>query len=382
MLILSIMFCVSLFISCNKRQQKFEIKTQGLHVLRQEKIYFLDKKLSFGSESPLYTSSVDGIFYLVFNNKLNGSVDIYEYDQSNLYKRIKFDERTKSKLTEFAGSKLITLDSILIVNNYFPSRSFFINDQGEIIHSLTFDMENELPLSYLNVVQSSMGDIISYRNKMILRSWEVSINQSEGLDPNYNFSWLLDLEKETLNPIPVTYPLGYIQKKIDSYAALTVWQSVADSLIIYSFPQSDSVKIYNLKSGETQTSLISSEIRSTPPYQVDNSSFEKYAKATLNSGILYDSTNEYYYLFRQMPLRMDSDIGTSKFEINIKKPINIEVLNYKFESLGTIQLPSQQYDIFKSFVKNGRLHVSRNNIFSDEMDENKLVFDVFSISLL
>lgn len=62
----------------------------------------------------------------------------------------------------------------------------------------------------------------------------------------------------------------------------------------------------------------------------------------------------------------------------LKKDVVIQIIDSSFREIGAIYLPHSTYDVFHSFVYNGTLYISENNLFNPKLNEDQLVFSGFN----
>ncbi len=363
-----------LILNCKIESKNNEYNIEVPYEVRFEHSAFkinLDSESSFGPECTLSFQEINSEPNLIFNNLANQSIDIYPLKGNGLLKRIQLNDKIRSSIGNFVGSYVMDVNSILVVDRFNLGNSKYLNLSGNIIEDFP-SIKNST--GGMNILQNSSNHFQIKDSLFFYSTWPMSTSNKSPNLRDYNYSHCVNLSTGEYIDFDLGYPANYIIDNMDTYAGITTYSTAAKNKMIYSFPQSDSIFIINTDSLNVIKKMINSSQKATPPYTEaeNNVKNEKYATAILNAGMQYDPIKNIYYLFRLKEFNSNSNL--SKYDICVLKPIEIIILDENFNSIGSIDLPSASFDVFKTFVFNGSLYISQCNLWSEDLNEDELPF--------
>lgn len=317
---------------------------------------------------------------LIISNQINKSIDRYSLKNGELISRIKIDDHEELKGLKLAGAKVIDSEKILIVFNYFISRSALFDFSGKIIKNDIFSFADSK--QFYNLVVYNGLPIIVKDSIYYISGWPIGKTSREKF---LRTSWCeLNIETSELKMHNLPYPSNLsnlTDKSGKDFLAILVYKTVSnDGTIIWGWPGSNSLGI---QSGSDLDSIIFVQIKNNKvSVEASYRSLKPDLKYMLDYptfiSMFYDRINNCFYRIGLFPTTRSMECSPITYQCMLKKDVVIQIIDSDFREIGAIYLPHSIYDVFHSFVYNGILYISNNNLFNPNLNEDQLVFTGFN----
>lgn len=338
---------------------------------------FLDNLTPFGNGMLLGEVNQDN---LILCNQINKSIDFYSINTGNLVRRIDLKRNEEFSKLHLSGFKILDKYKILVVFKYFLNKATLINHNGDIIEKIYIRDNGDKGL--INSVVSLYNPIVVNEDSI----WQIS-SWPWGEEPKSSFYniyiYNYNLITKNLSQFILPYPedlMSIVDKSKKDFLAITVHKCInSENNIIISFPRSNylglmenvgSDSVYFVEIGNNSLSFEHRYMNGLTPMQY----LLEYAHS---SHILYDSLNDLYIRMINLPTHRSKE---TKFKDNTGiqlMSIAIQIIDNKYKEIGVVYLEDSKYDIYRSFVLNGKLYISKSNLNNKNINENIINFDVF-----
>lgn len=376
--LLLLVFSISLFLSCNKKNNTAKEETD--YRLFLKKIETIQIKIDSSISPFIYNSQyLWDENQLIFNNhNLNdNALVILDLDKKNI-----------SKLS-FANEGVDELKNA-VFNFYFRNRDsiFFFPMYAHKVFLFDRNLKIEKKIEFKTGIDN-IGQSIVYmgsRNahfsdkKIIFTTFPTNANRiSESLKDPLFFEF--SFTDSVARPLPFTYNLNYTSDSPLQHPLYIEPRSVfdLDGNIIFTFPKSNKLFKTNgkviLKTADIENSYFSDYQRLK-----NLNDFGIHAvTGNANTKLDFDKKKEHIYLFIEMGLSKINPITGLKNEVE-DKPILVLVYDKNFKKISEQKFDGSFYDINSSFVGRKGLYLSLNNKKNKNFDEDLLQFEIFKLS--
>jgi hypothetical protein len=371
-----------LFYECTTEQPEAVKKSGNIEVSRSTFSLYLDNLTPFGVE--INISGVTEENEVILTNTINNSIDFYSLDDGKLTRRMNIPREGKGKVDFVAGSMEIGVDSLLIFNKFvLNGAKLYDLEEDRLINDRFFGPWDVYQQTPVNVVCSSSTPPVAIDQKVYFLTWplgEININENTTIYSEFEYDRL----NQTLTHLPVTYPELYKKGKYPAYFVLPMRCFVpGETKLVYSWPLSNELGVFDIKTNELQ--WVSVENATTNVRFVAHTQDDGWRNILRNNhynGILYDEQKKLYYRFFFKAIENSSyekDFESDPYPI-YRMPFYIQVIDQNFIEVGKIKMAGGKYDVFRAFVHNGKLFMSKNNLYNEKLDENILAYEVLEVT--
>lgn len=375
---------ISFFFSCSPNKA----------FLQEDSVEFtLLKRIEFPLDERTYYSSMavfqfedkeTGKEYLSFeNNKMSQhEILFYDIEKQELQQRVPVYKEGPNTVYMF-GHYPVSLNEIYITGD--DQTITVINEEGEIKQRYSYIQTNEEEPVSIYYSTSVKG------NHLIIVDSVLYITQSPlfgdiGEDDWKNIPLCANINMKTkaVGKPPITYPVLFKKKTFVTNTMAVDFSSAYDNRsFIYAFCQKDSIivtedhEIYQLYNAKSRY-LKNAKIDPTPAgdiYGVEKASCEEEFYQTF----FHDKYRDVYYRFAYLPCQLepnDNPITANRY----RREFTIIVMNKNFEIIGETKFPKDVYYPQMSFIGRDGLYICRNNPKNPDFNEDKLIFDCFTIN--
>jgi hypothetical protein len=376
---------VILLLSCNNSSKNIDKPHQNFSVFSPKKSIVLSNQnnmyFSFLTQVRQHDQYFE-LFRLRQNTTKNKGIDIY-----NIYK----DSITKTvlNLSESQKRKLKRLRGFIIDSNYIYligiNKYIAIDLNNRMVKKEAF-FNNPEKNNYFPIATSNISPAFISGNKMYL----TRIVDATPSDTLYNTNTLMcyDIQIDSLYEMKNThYPATYLGKCWSHIYDLHPYYAKKDKNLIYSFPISDSIYIYDINKQKIINKINAKyenknrKVSAIPCDEVWNHQIvNKHLNENfLYSNIIYNPFNNRYYRFVYLPNEKYNP--NKKFEITDVK-FAIMVFDDKFKHIASSKIlnVNPTYISFDYFVTKEGLWISTNNPHNPDYNEDELHFELFSLN--
>ncbi|KYG76710.1 DUF4221 family protein [Roseivirga echinicomitans] len=304
-------------------------------------------------------------------NVFTNGVDTYNLDSLVLEKRTSFDINGPEALPRIGAFHVFKKDSLLVmsaqrVDGLIVSDSSTIS-LGKVLGSKKI---------FFNHHTSSMTPILEYKQKLFVYGLPIGGDAPDST--NYlELDLVLDFEKRTIQKLynedmePVDKRWGYLR-----YHTRTI-----DDMgrIIYSFPFTSELLIYDIELDSFYTQDVPSQLIETPAKMLPSGENETkhFLENNHFDGILFDKYKGLYYRFIKLSINPMDNNGRLKNAFH--QETAVQVIDKAFNVVTEFKLtPVWQYLSKDSFVSKSGLFISEANNLNGNISEDSLYFTVFN----
>ena len=376
-----------LLISCTsnvasiKNEKQGELKASYLLNIINERKFALDEETAAKPMyMQLYTDSSMNRF-LTLLNAYNNSIYVFDYNTRKYIKRIQYDQEGPNGILSPQAYYIKNWDSIYVLDRM--KIELVLTDSLGNCHGrmpLKNNMDTEWALYYPQYELSTINHIMEYGGKLMLCGFSPFSLEKDNRD-KFRFTACVDMatgqvEYRDLYPQAL---YGHDYNWEGAFATIVYPCLLNDGKLIYSFPVSHDLYLYDLNGEQVQKIYggsnaagtihsINHERKHTPKEMI----MENILQQDLYGGILYDPYREIYYRF------MLSAIPSATHETPISdKKICVIMMDKDFNYMGeTIIGKYSDWKWENSFVTAEGLHIEC--IDRNDLEEEYLYFKVFA----
>ena len=376
---LFLLLLTSYLFACNEKKKELDNYDKYELIEYSEMRFPLDDQTSYRTFfANVYQDSSQRDF-LVFLSQNKPSIQIFDLASQKLFKEINLALDGPDGVGEPSGLLMISMDSIYVVSSS-RYRVSLVNNSGKLLNSYrlltgtTYDENTgmlrpytiSVPTKFQNLIYFNVApDRDVYKPSYFQGSTNVSLDLSNGKYSYFN-----------------TYPEEFMKGVwgVASVSYSTTFNHDSPKFV-YSFAISDSVDIFEPKSGKrwrrfAGSRFINSQI--LPMSKPDNSHDLEYALETpYYGGVIYDKFQDMYYRFVRHAVPYKDEKG----EINDfhEKPISVILLDKDLNVIGETMLRNNVFLDYIYFVTKDGLFISEGNPENSELKEDVSVFSCFKV---
>jgi hypothetical protein len=374
--------------SCNQTNSNKELFQKEKLIVKFDHLELpIDTNISsVGNYNNQYFEDSKGGNILVVPNLKNELV-YFDLNQMKIIKKIKFQEEGADGIGRIGNFNFISMDSILIKGEN-PLETYCVNSKGKKISTFStasfpeFQSREILGQPTTNI--SIFGKyVIQFAQALLLRD---KINNKNYFDLNSKVFSLLNLTNGKYSFLPIKFPeMMHNKKEFWDLFHFTPSTSIIKEKFFYSFPGSDSLYFYNIKSKQIkQISAPSIYSKSgngvlVKKFTTIEEYFEIYAQNYSYVKILSDKKHDRIFRIVAHPTQNWTKNGNLN-EVLISKPFSIQIFDSNLNFLGeTAIFSNNEHDFLDSFVGEKGLYISNNHPNNPKNDENKLSFTCYQL---
>lgn len=292
-------------------------------------------------------------------NKLQHCIDIFDLSAKQLINQLKIDREGANGITNIEAF-CVCGDSIFIQNE---TNYILLNHRGEIIRKISKDKLNNLIDQNIYSFFPTSITLSNFENLIFDKKYNELIIPINITDPlalkDKSCIATIDIEKETVNLLPVYFPSTVTNKYYGKLATAQIL-SKGDS-IIYNFANSSYVYIYDRTNKQTYEYNIKSDYTPNLSESLDKNAnmervFDHYLHSLFFHNMQYDEYRNLYY-------RIHTDKSNDKSAFNNKETF-LTIINSQFEKINEIKLPSNTYPVY-NIASNGLIFVFMKGLDED-----------------
>lgn len=372
-----------LLIACNPDTQTNEkvINSKNIKYYQANLNLYLDNFTPFGPE--IIVSGVSKRNEVIFTNAINSSIDYYDLNNGKLNKRLNIPKENFNGVPDLAGAIELGGDSILIFNKFVLNRAKILdNKKNKVLDNTFFDKWDFYNMNPVNIVCSSLTQPISVGDKLYFLTWPLGKISFNNIDSSIYSEFEYNKSNKELVPLSISYPEIYFKNKYPDYLALPMRTfNTKKNQLVYSWPLLDGLGVFDISTKKFEwVNIKNSSIVAKFISNDRNTKWGDILESTHYNGILYDVKKDLYYRFYFLPIKDYRGSSENNAFAIYHMPFCIQIINSEFEEIGKIELEGNKYDFARSFVYDGKLYISKNNLYNIDLDENILKYAVIEIS--
>lgn len=367
--------------SCTTAEKNIQ-QIQNINILEKEELTFqLDDSTTENMEYSQYFQRNDSNLF-AFTNKYDNSIVFYDYNSRKYVNRICYQKEGGNGIGSIFSFLYISEDSIY--HYHFNFRTLFRTDsKGRVLEKHQINVfPNPSPDSLFlapTLFPRTLSPLNLVNGEMLVPGFLMAEVEGEN-DENRPVMTYYNLKDKSIRHsdcYPSAYHKGY-------WGGDFTWRNPYYTLspqneIVLSFSADHNIRVHKLaeikykeyyagNGDKSEFEPIDSRIP-TDTRIGEEQCYRHYTENLSYGPILYDKYRNVYYRIALLP---DYNIDITK--IPLRKPIELIILNDKFEIIGKGRLPKANYWINQCFVGEEGLHIQ---IQSDNEDE--LRFKTFMI---
>lgn len=372
-----------LLIACNPDTQTNEkvINSKNIKYYQANLNLYLDNFTPFGPE--IIVSGVSKRNEVIFTNTINSSIDYYDLNNGKLNKRLNIPKENFNGVPDLAGAIELGGDSILIFNKFVLNRAKILdNKKNKVLDNTFFDKWDFYNMNPVNIVCSSLTQPISVGDKLYFLTWPLGKISFNNIDSSIYSEFEYNKSNKELVPLSISYPEIYFKNKYPDYLALPMRTfHTKKNQLVYSWPLLDGLGVFDISTKKFEwVNIKNSSIVAKFISNDRNTKWGDIVESTHYNGILYDIKKDLYYRFYFLPIKDYRGSSENNAFAIYHMPFCIQIINSEFEEIGKIELEGNKYDFARAFVHDGKLYVSKNNLYNIDLEENILKYAVIEIS--
>ncbi len=323
--------------------------------------------------------TLNDVEYMGLMNRNNNSLQIYSIPERSLYAKIKFDQEGPESFPKFGAFKVISSDSILILNQY-GKNLWLVDIKGNVRKK--YDIKNlDGPLFSLGITFYTGIKPLLIGDKLYIKSQSIMVDnlQLEFFEKSNKREIEIDLKNETWKFVDVSYPSQYQGNlwRFDISRDLG-----KDGNIIYSFAIDSDLQEYNPINWTPTAHPAKSDFVGSINPMTKTEDQEEMAKYFLETpkytNLVYDKHRDVYYRFVSHGISTVNSVTGDRNTYD-DTSFSIIILDSSFNKIGETKVEDKKYQINCYFVTEKGLFISNANPKNAELNEDKLSFTLFAL---
>lgn len=374
--------CVFILFSCNSYNEPDKcdlLYTGKKEFVIDENTYYFSKCISS------YVDEETGKEFFVFENSEKGKPCIlfYEMESGEQVKKVSVYEEGANAVHGLFGHYVAGLNSIFLTCTG-GHILYHINSEGEILGKYEYGITDEnQPLSIYYFCSYIHQPAIMLDSLLYLPQSMIYQEMDGDAWANTPICAFMDTLNKKVTNLPLKYPILF-REKTPIMSTINVGYSCEfdGKNFIYAFMKSDSLIVtsdhitankYNAKSRYIDG------VKCIPNPGNDMMSIEREGCAqAMYWHFVYDKYRDVYYRFVFFPCNLDPKDNPLDLAV-VRQEFSVMVLSKDFEVIGETKFPKNKYLPKMFFIGKEGLYISENNPYSENFDENKLIFSCFSV---
>lgn len=374
--------------ACDTQQKSCEnLVGKGSFITKRISIPIDSSLLPFYNENYVWQANEqdDGYYYGLNSSGNQYSIDVFDIRNQSFHKKIKISVSDTSEIRRVAGFKVVSKDSIYLLENFPKVALYLINENGQLLRSwvvLKQNPDHEEGLYVDDFASGSTGFILSDdKNELVL------FCSSDHDSDSYESYQHAPLVKFNLTTYKFTvfgeYPELYKNDRDLYYPfAQEPFVCFSDSLFYVSFMQDSRVRVYDIKTLELEElkCIVSLEIDNIPNRISREKDFQSQsnfqAEFPFYKHLVYDRYSNTIFRFAKL--------GQSLYQEGTK-------LNHIMNARHSVIVNNLTTNSFKEFIFSGNTYIynvspvargfilSNFNTFNPQVTEDSLVLTRFVI---
>jgi len=361
------------------------IKENKTNLIVSKSIKFrIDSSMNFYSWQN-QVKEIDNNSFLFRRNSLNNEIVVYNIsDTDNILKRIKFKKEGVNSIPRLNGFHFHNWDSIFVSTSYI--NTMYLSDSSGTIYN---------KVSALNQGQKTMmtdnrNPFFFNKNKIYSNSIPPFYGEYKDVFNNATLDAVFDFNLDMYETTPVMYPKEYLKDhsywSVDQIMYYRTYNPKRQN-IIYSFPISDSLLIYDLNNSKSlkKYSAKSQKIKYVDDYKNAENAFHKTYKYTQAqySSVIYDIYRDIYYRVAILPSDNIPEIKNKRNRMNyFSRKFSIITLDSNFNIISEDIFSEGKFNLIDFFVDKEGLWISSNLPNLTDFDENYVQFKLFKLETI
>lgn len=383
-----IFFCLVLLINCTSESNFELLESQKKSTSIVEKII----QISIPADSVgmqyyrrISTYFNDSVYYFIGYHEIINALDLYNISERKFVKRIELAEKGPNSINSINSIFIHNLDSIFIEES---SSLVIIDTIGKIRRRINLRGEeifnnNKIPYG---IFTSTLNFSIKYSSKNNTVLLYYAPREFEYFSNKYLMtSFLGEISLANITPkitlLPLKYSSYYLKGKDIGFGSMFQPNvTIYKDLIVYNFPIESNIYTYNLYTGDTHKfgakSVFSNNL--VEPYSENQDRNTHLVKSTIFLKTIYDPYKKLFYRIHWG----NCENKNNSMELNTlsHKPLYLMVFDQDFNVLKEIKLEDNKYLPFGYFLTDEGLFISSGHPNNEDVDFNKLQFDLFIIN--
>jgi hypothetical protein len=382
-------FILFFVFSCKNGANEYGLKNLGLtYSIDTVSIGIKEFQLSDYSDYSIFTN--DSLDYFYGYNKPRHRIDIFSLSDRKYLKSISLNTDGPDAVGSPFDFFIHKPDSIFFYGGNYSLD--IINEQGVLVaknllsktrNSSDFEKQKA---GYLSDPISFKLYFDSVSNSVFFHSYSMESipNQAK----YYQLPILAEVNLDT--GVAIEYPFNFPDSYLKEGEYLGEYMNpnivIEDSLIIFSFPNSPEINVYERKSKQLVSKRIESGFTKNT---VKSMRSETYSEMHLRLNHLIE--NPYFYKtvfdpFRNLFYRThrgehpNPDLNLGNLNFSFTRDY-LTVMDENLNLLEEIELPAHKYDALSFFVTIEGLYMPFSHYLNEEVREDKLVFHVYKFEL-
>lgn len=343
-----------------------------------------------GKEPSVHTFSIEldykngnninyGEYFIVDHNPYYAWVDpnfsiinVYNFTNGEInYRNLYHPSDSKLFLSQLNNP---VLASFFVWNENIVTFNKYNLGQSEVLQVPSLDLLDSLTIANGNNVKNInyTSNPLTIINNTLYLTVDPEIDHNTPIIQD-SLAWIqaINLINGESHSVKIPVPNIYKNKLICPSSIIPSLTKNHNENIILAWPSSFEMFIYNPKSKNISSLNLNLDLKLTDPsIEIVNTlpCANLYDSSTQLEMLKYSPYENLYYLFYSNP----DNLGG--------KTIGLHVLDSAFNNLGIVQLKKNTYNLYGSFISLEGISIPRTNILNENLDENQIVFDVYSFN--
>lgn len=331
----------------------------------------------------LKTSYVEdnGQEYLLHHNEFKKVIQGFNLSSGHVDFDISYPSTDPLGVKVVQGISAINLDSIFVFLPLSIRGSILIDRNGNIINRFLPSKADDLEKSLINHVSfGAMPTLVSNGFLRFIQLPLFDVLNPSNINNDFKFEVLYNMEGNKVAYAPFSGFPKFYHNEIWPSQDISMSRTIDEkNRVIYSWRFLDSLIIDS--AGFIQNKLAKSDFvrsRVTPFSGIPTreQDLEKILESYKYYGVYYDKYRNLYY--RTVQHSIDYDKDQVPKELDAMREFSVIVMDADFNKISEIKFPGGIYNVYRAFVGSSGFYLPKNNILNPELDENKLVIDVFN----
>jgi hypothetical protein len=291
--------------------------------------------------------------------------------------RVQIPTEGPNGLAAVQGLHFVDSAHIYLYEKYQP-KYIVTNWKGEKLEKVKFATPDSMPLFNHFGVSANRNIVLDDKIYFTVNELVNVKFDQEGFLDQYSSEYVYDIKADSLYVLTTaSYPIEYGGKAWPNF--FPYYKCEADKKIIFSWPASDSLLVYDTQLGTSTrkyagskfTKNLTSIINSDQNQMViEDAEFKTYSYGN----IIFDSYQKVYYRILNHPIKE----GLTKSWDNFT--YSIIILDENFRKVGETALDDRKMAPYVNFISKDGIYLSSHNFNNPELSEDEMNFTLYKLN--
>ncbi|MGM0579189.1 MAG: DUF4221 family protein [Bacteroidota bacterium] len=371
-----------LLLSCGPKDKSLNYQ---YNLVKDEPLTFTLDKQSTYSPFTLQYLIHDHKEYLFCSNNYTNTIDMYSIDGGKLIRRIPINTKDRQYLDQIHGFYLENENSLWVYKRMSGAPAIEVKlENFQPVSRKSFRISNpKNGTSFMNHASMTASPSLVKDGNIYfsLLPLKVDAKDISRFSSGSSLELMYNIDEDSSILLNTTYPSVYHNRDwrgvMEFYCKTKNWNNE----IVYSWQASDSLFVRDSAGSLKSYYAGSSFFDEKPEVDITNLTSEGVLKSKRESNsyslILADTFRKVYYRFGQkgIPYFNENGIKNTPYD----QSITLTVLNKDFEIIAEELLPARRYLYKDAFVGKKGLYISTQNAKNENISEDVMQFDLFTL---